>query len=505
MMHQYDLVVVGTGAANTVTEMAAQAGLRVALIEKGKFGGTCLTRGCIPTKVMVTAADKVREAELWSTIGLVGTAPKMDWPVIARRVWEKIDESHDLKSHYQQLENVDVYEGTGSFTDNFTLEVKLHSGETVIVQGKKIVLGVGARSTIPNVVAESGVAYWSSENFFGEDFPQELPESLIVLGGGPIGTEFAHALATAGVKVTIIQHNRRLLPKEEPEISAWLAHQFEEFGVQVVLNQEITRVFERADKKVVVVEDRETGETAEVEAAALLVATGITPNSDLLHLENTDIHVDSRGYIVTNEFLETSVDGIYALGDINGQPPFRHKANYEADIIGHNLWEVTEAKEYRWARYSTVPVVTYTYPQVAHVGMTEEEARKSGREVAIGTHYYSDTAKGFALGMEKGSLHDGFIKLVVDATSQEVLGAHIVGPEASILLQPFVNLLNAGATELEVIHPEIGSEEVQALRQQKPVRAMNPRLATTISETMTPHPSLMEVPMWTRYYFEKKA
>lgn len=505
MIHRYDLIVLGTGAANTVTEMAAQAGLRIALVEKGKFGGTCLTRGCIPTKVMVTAADKVREAELWSTIGLVGTPPSMDWSVIAQRVWQKIDESQDLQEHYQSMENVDVYEGIGSFVDNFTVEVRLHSGEVVTLQGEKIVLGVGARSTIPKAVKDAGVAYWSSENFFGEDFPQELPESLIVLGGGPIGTEFAHALATAGVKVTIVQHNQRLLPKEEPEISAWLARQFEDFGVEVVLNQEITKVFKREDKQVVLLEDRKTGETREIEAEKILVATGITPNSDLLHLENTDIQVDSRGYILTNELLETSVPGIYALGDINGQPPFRHKANYEADIIGHNLWEVSDGESYRWAKYTTVPVVTYTYPQVAHVGMTEEEARKSGRQVAIGMHYYSDTAKGFALGMEKGSIHDGFIKLVVDATSQEVLGAHIVGPEASILLQPFVNLLNAGATELEIIHAEIGSEETQKWRQSNPVRAMNPHLVTTISETMTPHPSLMEVPMWTRYYFEKKA
>lgn len=501
-MKNYDLIVIGTGAANTVTEIAANAGKKVAVVERGKFGGTCLTRGCIPTKVMVTAADAVRETELWPTMGVVGHRPQIDWEAVSRRVWEKIDMSKDLQAHYEGKDGVDVYLGQARFIDKKVVRVSLRNGQAEEITAPIIVLGVGARTKIGDFEGLTETDYITSESFFGEKFPQILPKSMIIMGGGPIGTEFAHALATAGVEVTLLQHNVRLLPKEEPCVSEKLLRSMRDAGITVHLNQKPLAVREVNGKKEVRIRNRSTGEEMTVIAESLLLATGIVPNTDDLGLECTDVRTDERGYIITNEFLETSAEGIYALGDVNGEAPFRHKANYEADILAYNLFEENNPEKWRWARYDNVPAVTYTFPQAAHVGLTEKQARQHGYMVKTAYHYFSQTAKGYAMGLMEGSVHDGFIKLVANADGDILLGAHIVGPQASILLQPFINLLNAGLTKLIPIHEEIASDTVRKLRSKGLVREMTPQSIIAIGETMTPHPSLTEAVMWTRYYYE---
>ncbi len=241
-----------------------------------------------------------------------------------------------------------------------------------------------------------------------------------------------------------------------------------------------------------------------VAAEEILIAPGIKPSTDLLRLENTDVTVDSRGYIETNEFLETAAEGIWALGDINGLAPFRHKANYEAEVIAHNLFEGNTPDNWRWARYDVVPAVTYTYPEAAHVGMTEAAARKAGYDVDVVYNHYSAAVKGYALGFLKGHDDDGFVKLVIDKKTTYLLGAHIIGHEASILIQPFINLMNAGEQKLQIRHEEIASPAAKKLRAEGLTRNLVPQSIYTIGETMTPHPSLQEVTMWTRYYYEGK-
>ena len=256
--------------------------------------------------------------------------------------------------------------------------------------------------------------------------------------------------------------------------------------------------------KVLRFKDRSTGEEGSVAAEEILIAPGVKPTTDLLHLENTDVTLDKRGYIETNEFLETAAEGIWALGDINGLAPFRHKANYEAEIISHNLFENHEPKDWRWARYDLVPAVTYTYPEAAQVGLTEANAKKAGYDVDIAVNHYSTAAKGYALGFEKGNPDDGFVKLVIDKKTKHLLGAHIIGHEASILIQPFINLMNAGLQPFVIRHEEIASPTVKKLRESGLTRDLVPQSIYTIGETMTPHPSLQEITMWTRYYYEHK-
>ena len=376
-MKKYDVIIIGTGAANIVLDAALKQGLQCAVIEKGKFGGTCLTRGCIPTKVLATAADYIREIQDLPKIGVEVEPAKMNWDIISRRVWEKIDEHKEVLRHYQKYANLAIYQGSGFFTCEKTLQIKLHDGSlSEEMTAEKIIIDVGARTNLPEISGREATGYICSETLFGDKYPKQPYKSLIIVGGGPIGCEFSHIFAAAGTKVTVVQHNNRLLSKADEDISEQIRQNMEAFGIKTYLNANLLEAKKADDQKILLFEDRETGERIEVTGEEIMYATGIKPVSKELKIENTAIETDERGWIKTNEFLETSVNGIWAIGDINGQPAFRHKANYEADILAHNLFGGNEPGKWRWARYDVVPAVTFTYPQVAQVGLTETEAEK---------------------------------------------------------------------------------------------------------------------------------
>lgn len=503
-MKQYDVIILGTGSANIIADAALRQGLRIAIIERGSFGGTCLNRGCIPTKVMVTAANAVRDIIRNQHIGITADHIQLDWHVMSQRLWKKVHENAGIKTYYSQFPNIDIYEGTAAFSGPKELTVTQHNGLTQTLQGEKIFIGVGARTAVPIIPGLEDAGYITSETLFDKAYPKEPYKSLLIIGGGPIGCEFAHVFSTAGTKVTLIQHNVRLLPKEDEDVSAFLLQQFQHAGITVHLNQDTLSVHKEHGEKWLTCQDRTTGETLTVHAEEILIAPGIRPMTDLLHLEHTTIRTDRRGYILTNEFLETSAEGIWALGDVNGKAPFRHKANYEAEIIAHNLFSDNAPEHWRWARYDLVPAVTYTYPEVAHVGITEQQAVQAGYSIETAYNHYSASAKGYALGYEPGKDDDGFVKLVVDKKMKHILGAHIIGPEASILVQTFINLLNCGPQTIHPIQPDIASPTATYLRQLPLTRTLDPKSVYTLGETMTPHPSLSEVTMWTRYYYEKK-
>jgi len=504
-MKKYDVIIIGTGAANIVLDAALKQGLQCAVIEKGKFGGTCLTRGCIPTKVLATAADYIREIQDLPKIGVEVEPAKMNWDIISRRVWEKIDEHKEVLRHYQKYANLAIYQGSGFFTGEKTLQVKLHDGSlSEEMTAEKIIIDVGARTNLPEITGREATGYICSETLFGDKYPKQPYKSLIIVGGGPIGCEFSHIFAAAGTKVTVVQHNNRLLSKADEDISEQIRQNMEAFGIKTYLNANLLEAKKADDQKTLLFEDRETGERIEVTGEEIMYATGIKPVSKELKIENTAIETDERGWIKTNEFLETSVNGIWAIGDINGQPAFRHKANYEADILAHNLFGGNEPGKWRWARYDVVPAVTFTYPQVAQVGLTETEAREKGYAVKIGKQFYHNTAKGYALGFTSGDGMDGFVKLIVDGATNNILGVHVIGAQASLLIQPFINMLNMGTVTLKPINEAIGSATAKELRKAGLTRTLDPHSVISVGETMTPHPSLAEVIMWTQYYFEGK-
>ena len=504
-MQKYDVIVIGTGAGNIVLDAALKKGLRCAVIEKGKFGGTCLTRGCIPTKVLATAADYIREIKDLPKIGVEVGPARMNWEVVSRRVWEKIDEHKGVLAYYKKHENLEVYQGSAAFTGEKVLQVKYKDGSlSEEMTADKIFIGVGAKTKLPEVEGREETGCLCSESLFGPKYPKKPYKSLIIVGGGPIGCEFSHIFSAAGTEVTLVQHNTRLLPREDAEISERILHNMQDLGVKVFLNQKLLQAKTENGQKVLVFEDGSSGEKIELAAEEVMYATGIRPATSELKLENTTLATDANGWIKTNEFLETSVSGVWALGDINGQPAFRHKANYEAEILAHNLFQDNDERNWRWARYDIVPAVTFTYPQVAHVGLTEEQAVRQGHVVKIGKQHYYNTAKGYALGYTKKEGSDGFVKIVVEKATNIILGVHVIGAHASILIQPFINLLNLGTTKIQPIHEEIASETAKKLRSLGIERTLDPHSVLSVGETMTPHPSLAEVIMWTQYYFEGK-
>ncbi|MGL5207285.1 MAG: dihydrolipoyl dehydrogenase family protein [Acidaminococcaceae bacterium] len=504
-MRKYDVIIIGTGAGNIVLDAALKQGLQCAVIEKGKFGGTCLNRGCIPTKVLATAADYVREIKDLPKIGVDVGPAKMNWAMISKRVWEKIDENKAVLRHYQKYANLAIYQGSAFFTADKVLQVKLHDGNmSEEITADKIIINVGARTNLPEIAGREEAGYICSETLFGDKYPAAPYKSLIIVGGGPIGCEFAHIFGTAGTKVTIIQHNDRLLPKADEEISAQIRQNMEALGVKIYLNADLQQASKEHGQKVLTFKDRNSAETISIVADEIMYATGIKPVSRELKIENTAIMTDERGWIRTNEFLETSVSGVWAIGDINGQPAFRHKANYEGDILAHNLFSGQEPRKWRWARYDLVPAVTFTYPQVAQVGLTEAEAKAKGYAVKTGRQFYRNTAKGYALGLTAEGGQDGFVKLIVDGKTNKMLGVHVIGAQASLLIQPFVSMMNMGTVTVKAVNQEIASETVRELRDICLTRTLDSQSVISVGETMTPHPSLAEVIMWTQYYFEGK-
>lgn len=498
-MKRFDIIVIGSGSANIVVDEALEKGLKCAMIENGKFGGTCLTRGCIPTKVMVTVADFIRQAQKASKIGINIKDISVDFDKVSKRVWQKIDESKDVYQYYKSKENLTVYEGTAKFISDKEIKVVFNDSakQDEIITADKIVIGAGARTKVPKIEGLEEVGYLTSESFFGDKFPKKPYESVTVIGGGYIGVEFAHILSALGSKVNIVQHNMYLLPKEEEDVSVAIPEILSKYGIDVYTNKDTIRTYMQDGKKVLEFKNISNGRLYSVKSDEIIVAPGVMSNADTLDIQNTSIELE-KGYIKTNEFLETTVDGVYAIGDINGKYQFRHKANYEAEILSHNLF-YAEDNDYEFVSYDAVPAVTYIYPQVAHVGLTEKEARKKGYKIQVAMHYYYQTAKGFALGYDEGEESDGFVKIIIEKDSKKILGVHIIGDEASILLQPYVELMNAGEKIIQPINEEIGSQLTKRLRKENYKRNLNPNTIELTNKTMVAHPSLSEVSIWTKY------
>jgi mycothione reductase len=504
-MKQYDMIVIGTGSGNIILEAAQKAGKKCAQIERGKFGGTCLTRGCIPTKVLVTAADRLYEVREAGKLGIETVEPAVNWQTITSRVWQKIDESKGLRQFYLDEPHTDVYEGTAHFLEDHVVEVHYPDGrvsEPLIAP--KIFITTGSRTKLPAMEGLEDIDYMTSERFFGPQWPQTPYKDVIIVGGGAIGCEFAHIFRAFGARVQLVQHNVRLLPKGDSELSRAIAQLLSADGIELYFNKETPRVRKDGDRVILTVQDRADGSLTDLSCQTLFICPGIVPATDGLGLENTSVQTDARGWIRTNEYLETSADGVYASGDINGLFPFRHKANYEADILAHNHFMSSSPFEWRAARYDLVPQVTYSRFEAADVGMTEDQARKVFPDVVVAHNAYADTAKGFALGFDPDSRHLAFAKLILKKDGT-ILGMHAIGPFASTLIQPYLELMSASKKKAPVINADIGSKAVQGLRRNEMWHIYPPSNIKAVRYTMVPHPSLSEVGIWTYYDLEAKG
>ncbi len=333
-----------------------------------------------------------------------------------------------IKKALENPEDFDFYGGEAHFSGDYTLEVK---GETI--KGKSIFIVSGARPLIPPVKGIESIEYLTNESALRLT---ERPESMVIMGGGYIAAEFAHFFEAVGTKVTIVQRNKRLVPEEEPEVSELLRKSLSR-RMKVQTDTEVTEVRQTGKYVTVVAKERESGKQLEITAQALLLAAGRKSNADALMVGNTGVKTDERGYIVVDEYLETAKKDIWAFGDAIGKKMFRHSANSESEMAWHNA---VHGKKSRM-NYLTVPHAVFSYPEIASVGLTEEQAVKlMGKgEVFVGKAVYSDVARGEAM-MED----EAFTKAVVHRKTGKLLGYHIIGPQASILIQEVVNAMANG-------------------------------------------------------------
>jgi mycothione reductase len=426
-MEKFDVLVIGSGSGMIIAASAVGAGLKTALAEFGPLGGTCLNRGCVPSKILIHPADvalMIREAE---NVGISGSIHSIDFRGIIDRMKRVVTE--DVRRQTEAVEadqRLKWFKGIAEFTSDYTLK----TGDQ-LVKADKIYIVSGARPTIPPLKGIDNIDYLTSDTVLNLE---NLPKSMIIIGGGYVAAEYGHFFSSLGTDTTIIQRKSRMLPEEEPEVSELIT---EEMGkrMKILTNQEAIEVKENNNLKTVITKSILDGQVKEFSAETLLLAAGRTPNSDLLKPEKTGVKLDKRGFVEVNEYLETSKKNVFAFGDAIGKYMFKHVANYEAQVAWHNSIHDHKIK----VDYTAAPHAVFTHPQVASVGLKPAEAVKKGFKILVGKAYYQDTAQGAAMSKPKG-----FVKVVVEQKTGQILGAHIIGPFASMIIQEIINAMSIG-------------------------------------------------------------
>lgn len=431
-MPHYDLVIVGTGSGNSILDQRF-ADRKVAIVEKGDFGGTCLNVGCIPTKMFVYPAELAATPEPAAELGVDLEFNNVRWREIRDRIFGRIDPisagGKQYRREHEDNANVTVYDGEARFTGHKELTVDLANGpETVTAD--EFVLAAGGRARVPDIPGLAETGYYTSDTVMRID---ELPRSVIILGSGFISAEFAHIFGSFGSDVTIVARSGALLRHEEDDVSErFTALAQQRYDVRV--NRKTTRA--RRTSTGVALDLEGPGGMETVDGELLLVATGRVPNSDVLDVAATGVSVLPSGHVTVDDYQRTDVEGIYALGDLSSPLELKHVANHEARVVQHNLLHPAEpvASDHRF-----VPHAVFTSPQIASVGMTERDAAARGVAYVTATQDYAGVAYGWA--MEDTS---GFVKILADPVTGELLGAHIIGPQAPTLIQPLIQAMSFG-------------------------------------------------------------
>ena len=421
---KFDVLVIGSGSGMLIASMAVGSGLKTAVVDNGPMGGTCLNRGCVPSKMLIYPADVISILNEARRIGVTAVVNSVDFKNIMSRMHSLVNGDSDMQAKaVQATPKITWFKDVGAFTSDYTLNVGKHT-----ITAERIFIVSGARPRVPPIRGIESVDYLTSDTVLELE---TQPESILIIGGGYIGVEYGHFFSGIGTRTTIIQRPPVLVPEEEPEISDLLKKEFEK-RMAVYTGFEVESVKQNGTVVTVVARNRLNGSLKELAAEAVMVATGRVPNSDLLKPEKTGVKLNERGYVKVNAYLETSKRNIWAFGDAIGKEMFKHVANYEANIAWHN--SIHEHKTE--VDYSAAPHAVFTHPQVASVGLKEDEAKKYGYKILVGKALYKNTAMGSAMGEPSG-----FVKVVVERETGKLLGGHIIGAEASVLIQELTNAM----------------------------------------------------------------
>ncbi|RSD27372.1 dihydrolipoyl dehydrogenase [Mesobacillus subterraneus] len=447
MAQEYDLVILGGGTGGYVAAIrASQLGLKTAIVEKGKLGGTCLHKGCIPSKALLRSAEVFATAKKSEDFGVTTGEVGVNFTKVQERKEKIVEQLHRGVQHLMKQGKIDVYEGLGRILGPSifspmpgTISVEMNNGEeNEMLIPKNVIVATGSRPrTLPGLEADGQYVMTSDEALVMED----LPKSIVIVGGGVIGIEWASMLADFGSQVTVIEYADRIVPTEDKEVSREMQRAMKKKGVKVITSAKVLpETLEKADGIKISAEVK--GETKEFSAEKLLVSVGRQANVEGIGLENTEIQLE-RGFIQTNEFFQTKESHIYAIGDVIGGLQLAHVASHEGLVAVEHI----AGQDPHPIDYTLVSKCIYSSPEAASVGLTEDEAKEKGHDVKTGKFSFKAIGKALVYGES-----DGFVKIVADKETNDILGVHMIGPHVTDMISEAGLAKVLDATPWEVAH-----------------------------------------------------
>ena len=436
--NSYDVVVVGGGPGGYVTAIrAAQLGMKTAVVEREHLGGICLNWGCIPTKALLRTAEVYRNIQHADDFGLKVSGLELDLKKIVERSRGITAQMSQGVGYLLKKNKVEVIDGHGKLAGKGKLVVEKDGKKVADVAAKHLILATGARARALPGMEPDGKLIWTYKEAMVQNI---MPKSMLVVGSGAIGIEFASFYHTLGVDVTVVEVLPRVLPVEDEEISDFAQKAFEKDGMKIMTNATVTKLTKSADNVTATIE--KDGKSSDLTVDRVIMAVGIVGNVEELGLENTKVEVD-RSHIVTNEWCETGEKGVYAIGDVAGPPWLAHKASHEGIIC---VEKIAGEKGVHPLNTLRIPGCTYCHPQIASVGLTEAAAKEKGYDVKVGKFPFIGNGKAITLGEP-----EGMVKTVFDAKTGELLGAHMIGTEVTELIQGYAVGMTLETTEAELV------------------------------------------------------
>ena len=437
---QFDIIVIGGGPGGYVAAIrAAQLGMKAAVVERENLGGICLNWGCIPTKALLRSAEVSHLLHHLDDYGFSAKEVSFDLAKVVKRSRGVASQLSGGVKHLLKKNKVTVIDGHATLLGKGRIKVEKDGTTTVgEFQAKHIIIATGARAReFPNMKAD-GKLVWTYRHAM---VPETMPKSILVIGSGAIGIEFASFYLNMGAKVTVAEMVDRILPAEDEEISAMARKSFEKQGMKIYTGAKVGEFQKGADNVTTTIEAN--GKTETITVDRVILAVGIVGNVEHIGLENTKVKTE-KSHILVNEWLETDEPGVYAIGDVVGAPWLAHKASHEGVICVEHIAGIKEAHP---INVNNIPGCTYSHPQVASVGLSEAKAKAAGYEVKVGRFPFIGNGKAIALGEP-----EGMVKTVFDAKTGELLGAHMIGAEVTELIQGYGIAKTMETTEAELMH-----------------------------------------------------